>query len=63
MLKLVYASHKLRVKHATRRAIHLEDSVAATQRLANPNWVSNQPLLAEGSLDTIRSDPVNPSSW
>jgi hypothetical protein len=31
MLKLAYALHKLCVKHATRRAIHLEDSVAATQ--------------------------------
>ena len=31
MLKLAYALHKLRVKHATRRTIHLEDSVGATQ--------------------------------
>ncbi len=32
MLKLAYALHKLRVKHATQQAIHLEDSVAATRR-------------------------------
>ena len=39
MLKLTYALHKLRVKHATRRAIHLEDSVAATGRLVNPAYL------------------------
>ena len=31
MLTFVYALHKLCVKHATQQAIHLEDSVAATQ--------------------------------
>jgi len=38
MLKLAYASHKLRVKHATHRTIRLEDSVAATRRDYNLLW-------------------------
>ena len=36
MLKLTYASHKLRVKHATQQTIHLENSVAATQFYHRP---------------------------